>query len=598
VDPYGLTGQVLDGQFRVDAPIGEGGFSVVYRGQHLGLHEPIAIKCLKLQQQLGSALVESFVQRFRDEGRLQYKLSQGSLYIARTLAAGTTMAPATMALVPYMVLEWLDGYTLSAELAARSQRGERGRSLKEVIKLLDPVADAMAYAHSLGVVHRDINPSNIFVASLPGGGFKLKVMDFGVAKVLQDHLLSLGPRAATLGQIKMFTPAYGAPEQFDDKLGPIGPWTDVYAFALMLVELLQDKSAFDGENLGEFLDQATNPHVRPTPRSLGIQVGDRVEAIMRSALDVNPRQRPGDIGEFWGSLKHAAQTDDPARWASQIPPATSYTTAELRKSTNKGTLVIPDQEEKQRLHSTKELRKNRGKGQTVLLPDTERRLQLQSFEEDDTSVNSAPPVFSERGPGVPISVHPNVPASNEHQSVPPFPRREGEPYSLSYQSQPPAQLQSKVSGSALLPSLVSTLKYQEQEHFEAAKQDALQRAQAIQNKQAEQQGNYSSTASKRGAIYPHSPDYPPAQADRSSQRPHTDHNWPVGSQENEPNPYTSSEIEQMAPSPVEFRSKSEPPLPEIAMDKREWVLRVLTIFLVICATVVWVLFTYKWLTKH
>ncbi|MFO0659403.1 MAG: protein kinase [Polyangiaceae bacterium] len=201
VDPYGLVGQVLDGQFRLDAPIGEGGFSVVYRGYHLGLDEPVAVKCLKLQGQLNTALVDTFVQKFRDESKIQYKLSQGSLYIARTIAAGTTMAPATLALVPYMVLEWLDGFTLAAELRARRMRGESGRELAVAVRMLDPVAEAMAVAHSMGVVHRDLNPSNIFVAQQPGGGgFKLKVMDFGVAKVVSDHALSMGKRAATLGQ--------------------------------------------------------------------------------------------------------------------------------------------------------------------------------------------------------------------------------------------------------------------------------------------------------------------------------------------------------------------------------------------------------------
>ena len=128
LDPYGLVGQVLDGQFRVDRPIGEGGFSVVYRGQHVGLDEPVAVKCLKLQAQLGSALVETFIRRFRDESKIHYRLSRGSLHIARTIAAGTTMAPATGALVPYMVLEWLEGYTLAEELRARRQRRRAGAS--------------------------------------------------------------------------------------------------------------------------------------------------------------------------------------------------------------------------------------------------------------------------------------------------------------------------------------------------------------------------------------------------------------------------------------------------------------------------------------
>lgn len=310
VDPYGLVGQVLDGQFRVDAPIGEGGFSIVYRGRHLGLDEPVAIKCLKLQGQMNTALVDAFVQRFRDESKIQYKLSQGSLYITRTIAAGTTMAPATMALVPYMVLEWLEGYTLSAELRARRMRGERGRTIAQMIRLLDPVAEAMAVAHSMGVVHRDLNPSNVFVAAQHGGGFKLKVMDFGVAKVVSDHALSFGKRAPTLGQFRLFTPAYGAPEQFSERYGAIGPWTDVYAFALMITEVLTDRAPVDADDFGELLRVVIDPNIRPSPRALGAAVGDRFERAVMQALHVDPSLRPTDIGVFWGALKHAQQQDE------------------------------------------------------------------------------------------------------------------------------------------------------------------------------------------------------------------------------------------------------------------------------------------------
>jgi len=91
-DPFGIVGQVLDAQFRVDRLVGEGGFSAVYRGHHLGLEEPIAIKCLKLPPSLSPALVEQFAKRFRDESRILYRLSQGNLNIVRSIAAGTWTA--------------------------------------------------------------------------------------------------------------------------------------------------------------------------------------------------------------------------------------------------------------------------------------------------------------------------------------------------------------------------------------------------------------------------------------------------------------------------------------------------------------------------
>jgi serine/threonine protein kinase len=307
-DPFGLVGQVLDGQFRVDRFVGEGGFSVVYQGTHVGLSEPIAVKCLKLPMALGSALVETFVRRFRDESRLHYKLSQGNLHIARSIASGTTMSPATSALVPYAVLEWLEGRSMADEFLSRRGRGASGRPLSEVVRLFDSAVDALAYAHSQGVVHRDLNPGNFFLAQTPSGP-KLKVLDFGVAKVLADSTLAMGPSARTLGNIRMFAPAYGAPEQFDERLGAVGPWTDVYALSLVLLEALTDRGVNEGEHLGEFATKALDEAHRPSPRTLGVAVGDAVQNLFVRAFAIRPGDRPGDAGELWGALKHAIRTD-------------------------------------------------------------------------------------------------------------------------------------------------------------------------------------------------------------------------------------------------------------------------------------------------
>lgn len=319
-DPFGLLGQVLDGQFRIDAVVGEGGFSVVYRGEHVGLGEPIAIKCLKLQPQLGSALVESFIRRFRDEGRILYRLSQGHLHIVRSIASGTTIAPATSSIVPYTVLEWLDGNSLAFDYEDRRARGLGGRSLAELTKLIDSAVDAVAYAHAQGVVHRDLNPGNLFLAKTREGP-RAKVLDFGVAKVVSDHAMELGPRAATFGSIRIFSPAYAAPEQFDDSLGKIAPWTDVYALALLLLEGMLGDPPVTGDTLGELINRTLDPNARPTPRAFGLDVSPEVEAVFARALTIDPTARFHDAGEFWGALKNAMQQG--ARAPAVAPVATS-----------------------------------------------------------------------------------------------------------------------------------------------------------------------------------------------------------------------------------------------------------------------------------
>ncbi len=319
-DPFGLVGQVLDGQFRVDQFVGEGGFSSVYRGHHLGLNEPIAIKALKLPSSLDGSLVPTFVQRFRDESRILYRLSQGNLHIVRSIAAGATHSPRTGTLVPYMVLEWLEGRSLQSNFNVRRTASLTGRSLDEVIRLFDTAADGLAYAHAQGVVHRDINPGNLFLADTQQG-VKMKVLDFGVAKLMHDGALDMGPRQQTVGQLRIFAPAYGAPEQFDDRYGAVGAPSDVYAFALILLEALRDRCVNEGTHIGEFAHIACTPHPRPTPRSVGVDVSDEVEAVFARATALDPSVRWPSAGEFWNNLKAAsrlARRESSSRESTQL----------------------------------------------------------------------------------------------------------------------------------------------------------------------------------------------------------------------------------------------------------------------------------------
>jgi serine/threonine protein kinase len=220
-----------------------------------------------------------------------------------------TISTTTSALIPYMVLEWLDGKPLSDELAQRRNGGCTGRPLADAVRLLDSAADALAYAHAQGIVHRDFNPGNLFLANTQSG-VKLKVLDFGVAKIMTDSALALAPLARTLGNVRMFTPAYGAPEQFDERSGSVGPWTDVYAMALVVMEVLRDCPVMAGESLGDFASSALSASSRPTPRAHGLSLGRRVDEVLTRAVALSPSERPQDAGEFWGMLKNAMLNDE------------------------------------------------------------------------------------------------------------------------------------------------------------------------------------------------------------------------------------------------------------------------------------------------
>jgi serine/threonine-protein kinase len=271
--------------------------------------------------------------------------------------------------------------------------------------MLDPVAEAMAFAHSLGVVHRDLNPSNLFVVVLPDGTQRLKVVDFGVAKVLSDNALQLLNRAATLGSLRMFTPVYGAPEQFSETFGKISPATDVYAFALLVVELLLDRSPVEGDNLTDLMMKATDTVLRPTPWSLGCTtVGESVEIAMTRALHVDPTKRHADIGAFWGALKHAISQDEELskRRASQPPAALSVP----GPKTKKGTLIIrPEANTFADAPSTSSIFAEGSTSSRAQFPESSTAsgprgtLQMQVYSGGEPGASERAPGSSERQPG-------------------------------------------------------------------------------------------------------------------------------------------------------------------------------------------------------
>jgi hypothetical protein len=316
VEPFGLAGQLLDGQYRIEKAIGEGGFSVVYKGMHQGLGEPIAIKCLKLTASLDTEGIETFTRRFRDEGRLLYRLGQGNLDIVRVIISGTTVAPSTGALVPYMVLEWLEGQSLAVDLKSRRDRKLTGRSLEEVVSMFEPGAMALDHAHKQGVVHRDVKPGNLFLAQSRMYGVRMKVLDFGLAKIMDETIgITL---AATVGNYMMCSPRYAAPEQFDPKICPIGPWTDVYSLAVVMLEAMRDVRVRKGDGIVACMSEAIDRSVNISPPALGLQLPHGVEVALARAVSIDMRQRQKSAGEFWGEIKAGMRQGNPIRPAQAL----------------------------------------------------------------------------------------------------------------------------------------------------------------------------------------------------------------------------------------------------------------------------------------
>ncbi|MEZ4452028.1 MAG: bifunctional serine/threonine-protein kinase/formylglycine-generating enzyme family protein [Nannocystaceae bacterium] len=302
-----LIGTVLDGKYELEAVVGRGGFGVVYRARHLIWDQTVAVKILTKLAHVPEEKRDELLETFVREGRLLSALSSRTTGIVQARDIGTLTTKSGL-WMPYMVLEWLDGMPLSRALKIETARGGRRRDFKEIFQIFDGAARALAVAHAHGVAHRDIKPPNIYVlGDSLAPGVVIKLLDFGIAKVMQTHTLEA--LEVTDGSQSVFTPAYGAPEQFVRTFGASGPWTDVFSMALVLLEVATGQRVFKGETIGELALRCLDPKERPTPRTLGLTVPDEIERVFRRALEVKVEDRYPNLGMFWLELVDALEID-------------------------------------------------------------------------------------------------------------------------------------------------------------------------------------------------------------------------------------------------------------------------------------------------
>lgn len=309
-DVFGILGSIQADAFRVDAVVAEGGFAVIYRAFHQHFRADVALKCLKVPGTMSAETQEIFLERFRSEAELLFRLSASIPAIVRPLHIGT-LETKDGQFAPFIALEWLNGCTLAELVDQRHDRGEPPMDVREVVELLAPVAHALERAHNypgpngpISVLHRDLKPDNIFVARVHGEQL-VKVLDFGIAKVKSAANQVAGRHSAEHTAMSAFTPAYAAPEQWLPKrYGQTGPWTDVWGLALTTVEATVGRPPIGGDAtsvMGAALDES----VRPTPGALGVTTNRIAEAVFRRALAVDPRRRFQKVSEFWTALEQA-----------------------------------------------------------------------------------------------------------------------------------------------------------------------------------------------------------------------------------------------------------------------------------------------------
>ncbi len=308
-DVFGIVGSLQAAVFRVERVVAEGGFGVVYRAHHEGFKAAVALKCLKIPGAFTAEQRQAFLEKFQEEGEVLFRLSALIPSVVRPLHVGT-LETSKHPFVPFIALEWLDGESLDAVIARRRSAGKPPLELSRLVRMMGPVARALECAHKfpgpdgaqLSILHRDLKPENLFLAKLHGQE-TLKILDFGIGKVRSAATQMVGRVSAEQGGISAFTPAYGAPEQWLPKrFGQTGPWTDVWGFALCMVEALTGQAPFEGD-VHAVMGACINEAERPTPGTLGVKLPARVEAAFQKALAVDPVNRFHDIGAFWDEIE-------------------------------------------------------------------------------------------------------------------------------------------------------------------------------------------------------------------------------------------------------------------------------------------------------
>ncbi len=264
-------GTVLEGKYRLESLIGQGSFGAVYRATHLTLDRLVAVKLLDANLQPGDESLARFQQEGISACRIQHPNAVAIMDFSVT-AAG----------IPFLVMELLRGGTLEDEL------NRRGRLPAERCgQILIPVCGVLSEAHSLGIIHRDVKPQNIFLHQSRHGEL-VKVLDFGIAKLVGD---AAADKELTLEDGVIGTPIYMAPERFV-KVAYDGR-ADVYSLGVMLYEMLVGKPPFylTGTSPLKVIYAHMNEEPR-SPRELNPELDPEVEALVLRALDKDMARRP------------------------------------------------------------------------------------------------------------------------------------------------------------------------------------------------------------------------------------------------------------------------------------------------------------------
>jgi serine/threonine protein kinase len=293
-DPSSIVGTVLDGQYKIETLLGKGGMGAVYLARHILLGDRVAIKILPREVRTNA----EWLRRFRREGQAARRFRHANavtVYDLRTAADGNI----------YMVMEYVEGHTLDAEIK------KRGRfTAVEAFEILKPILRVLNTAHAMGVVHRDLKPENIMIGKATTGGEpSIKLLDLGIAKMREiAGVESSGTTELTMAGQVLGTPYYMSPEQWgelsrDGNL-EIDGRADIYSLGLVSYEMITGRRPYSAATLHEL----RRDHVSVMPPPLIEKAPDVPRAFsdtIARAIAKDRVDRPATAGELASELRQA-----------------------------------------------------------------------------------------------------------------------------------------------------------------------------------------------------------------------------------------------------------------------------------------------------
>ncbi len=282
-----LVGKLIDGKYEVRSIIGSGGMGTVFEARHVAIGRVVAIKALH-PAQVGNVTA---IKRFHQEAWAAGSIGHPSLCEVYDVGVLPDSAP-------FIVMERLWGQTMCERLEETDKL-----SIQEAVAIMMHVLAGLDAVHERGVIHRDIKPENVFLAERKGQPTAVKVLDFGVSKIITGRSGDDDwddKSALTKTGVVMGTPYYVSPEQAR-ALRDVDARTDIYSCGVVLYEALTGELPFDASHFNALLLRVLEGNPKP-PRELRPEIPVELAAVIAKAMSVDREQRFGTAREMSRAL--------------------------------------------------------------------------------------------------------------------------------------------------------------------------------------------------------------------------------------------------------------------------------------------------------